>query len=441
MFRVEGWPHLYRHKNGTLYYVRRVPTDIAEAIGGRQFKRSLKHRDERLAGAKSAYDTIHREVEVYISKIRQGAGAGDAQREYELAVVRAQRMGFEFRPMDELANDVDVGELIDRLIAVEQKIGDADDKDVDAVLGAVSRPEITLRGALERYIEINKNELRDKNPNQQKRWRNPLYLAVKNFTDLIGDKGLPEITRDDALKFREWWIDERIGRDVGTANTANKNLMALRKIFRVVNDTHRLGLENPFHGLSIGGGQVQTRVSLTREWIEKAMFKAGTLSGLNAEARGVILAMADTGARVNEITGLEEADIVLDAPVPHILIRPNSTRSLKTAHSDRTIPLVGVALAAMKDNPRGFPRYAGKNASASATINKYLRENELLPEGASLYGLRHGFQDRLIEIEAPERIQADVMGHKTLRPKYGKGPSLSQMQEWLQRTALSPGKS
>lgn len=436
MLRVDVWPYLYRHKNGTLYYIRRVPTDIAEVIGERQFKRSLKHRDERLAGAKNAYDAVHREVESYISKIRNGADVNDTQRTYELAVVRAQRLGFEFRTIDELVNDVDVGELVDRLIAVEEKIGDVDDPDVDAVLGAVVRPEITVTGAMERYVDLNKNELREKNANQKKRWKNPLDLAVRNFVDLVGDKPLGDITRDDALKFREWWIDERIGKDVATANTANKNLMALRKIFRIVNDTHRLGLENPFHGLSIGGGVAEERVSLDREWIEGVMFKPGALSGLNAQARGVVLAMADTGARVNEITGLEKEDIILDGPVPHISIRPNATRSLKTAHSERTIPLIGSALVAMKENPEGFSRYAGKNASASGAINKFLRENELLPPGATLYGLRHGFQDRLIEVEAPERIQADLMGHKTLRPKYGKGPSLQQMHQWLKKTAL-----
>ena len=92
----------------------------------------------------------------------------------------------------------------------------------------------------------------------------------------------------------------------------------------------------------------------------------------------------------------------------------------------------------MRENPNGFPRYAGKNAAASGVINKYLRENGLLPEGGTLYGLRHGFQDRLIEVEAPERIQADLMGHKIQRPKYGKGPSLAQMREWLEKTALHP---
>ena len=168
------------------------------------------------------------------------------------------------------------------------------------------------------------------------------------------------------------------------------------------------------------------------------MLTQATLSGLNDQARGVILAMADTGARVNEITGLETADIKLTAEVPHIIIQQNSVRALKTERSERVIPLVGAALTTMQEHPAGFPRYAGKNASASAAINKYLKSQNLLPDGATLYDLRHGFQDRLIEVEAPERVQADLMGHKTLRPKYGKGPSLQQLREWLLRIALKP---
>ncbi|MEM7237036.1 MAG: integrase, partial [Pseudomonadota bacterium] len=277
-----------------------------------------------------------------------------------------------------------------------------------------------------------------KNASQRRRWRNPLDLAVRNFVDLVGPRSLDRITRDDALKFREWWVETRIGRDVASANTANKNLMALRKIFRVVNDTHRLGLENPFQGLSISDRGPGQRVSLTRDWLESTMLTKDALTGLNAEARGVILAMADTGARVNEITGLAPEDIVLAAPVPHLILRPNAIRTLKTAHSERMIPLVGRALRVMTEHPTGFPRYAGKNASASGAINKYLRNHGLLPDGAALYGLRHGFQVRLIEVEAPERIQADLTGHKTLRPKYGKGPSLEQMQEWMQKIALHP---
>jgi hypothetical protein len=41
-------------------------------------------------------------------------------------------------------------------------------------------------------------------------------------------------------------------------------------------------------------------------------------------------------------------------------------RKLKTEDSEREIPLLGVALAAMKLQPKGFPRYRDKSASLSA---------------------------------------------------------------------------
>ncbi|MEM7653633.1 MAG: hypothetical protein AAF220_10685, partial [Pseudomonadota bacterium] len=438
MHRIAGWPYVYRRGNGALYYVRRVPTDIADIIEERQFKRSMKHRDHRLPAFKAAYDSVHREVETYIAKIRSGRAAPEAQRRYQEAVLRAQRLGFDLRPMDTLADEsVSIDELMDRLLAVEERLSAHCDPTVDAVLGAVNRPAITFAGALEMYEDLQKIELRGKNANQLRRWRNPLELAVRNFEEAVGKRSLDHITRDDALSFREWWA-ARIGLDVESANTANKNLMALRKIFRTINDTHRLGLDNPFDGLRIAEQGKATRLSIPREWLEQTLLAGDALDALNAEAKGVIGVMADTGARVNEITGLAPADINLDADVPHILIRANSIRSLKTAHSERVIPLVGVALTAMRASPDGFPRYAGKNSTASAAINKYLRNNDLLPPSASLYGLRHGFQDRLIEVEAPERIQADLMVHKTLRPKYGKGPSLQQMRAWLEKTALHP---
>ncbi|MEM7237128.1 MAG: DUF6538 domain-containing protein [Pseudomonadota bacterium] len=146
MQRLEGWPYVYRRQNGTLYYVRRVPSDLAEALTERQFKRSLKHRDQRLPAFKAVYDAVHREVEAYIAKVRRGLAVSDACSAYRLASLRAQRLGFDLRPMDELASDaVSVDDLVDRLIAVEGKIGDARDPDVDAVLGAVETPSICTR--------------------------------------------------------------------------------------------------------------------------------------------------------------------------------------------------------------------------------------------------------------------------------------------------------
>lgn len=204
MQRIGGWPHVYRRDNGALYYVRRVPQDVSAVISEQQFKRSLRHRDQRLPAFKSAYDAVHREVETYIAKVWSGRAAPDAQRRYQEAVIRAQRLGFDLRPMDTLADQsVSVDELLDRLIAIEGKIGDRPTQETNAVLGAVKRPALTLPMALEIYEGLQKTELRGKNANQLRRWRNPLLLAIRNFEEVIGARTLHEITRDDALNFQD----------------------------------------------------------------------------------------------------------------------------------------------------------------------------------------------------------------------------------------------
>lgn len=110
---------------------------------------------------------------------------------------------------------------------------------------------------------------------------------------------------------------------------------------------------------------------------------------------------------------------------------------MKTDYCIREIPLVGVSLWAPKQARDGFPRYAKRNASLSALLNKYLSSNDLLPSpNHSFYSLRHTFQDMLTEVEAPDRIQAELMGHKYIRPKYGKGPSLEQKLRWLEKIAF-----
>jgi integrase len=98
-----------------------------------------------------------------------------------------------------------------------------------------------------------------------------------------------------------------------------------------------------------------------------------------------------------------------------------------------------VALAAMKLRPKGFPRYRDKSASLSATVNKFLRVNGLRPtKDHSLYSLRHSFKDRLVAAEAPDGLIDSLMGHKTYKPKYGRGPSLELKLKFLEAIALRP---
>jgi integrase len=111
---------------------------------------------------------------------------------------------------------------------------------------------------------------------------------------------------------------------------------------------------------------------------------------------------------------------------------------LKTEDSAREIPLVGVALKALSLRPRGFPKYHDNATSLSATVNKFLLENKLRPtRDHSVYSLRHSFRDRLVAVETPDSLIDSLMGHKTYKPKYGKGPSLELKLKFLDMIAFS----
>jgi len=100
------------------------------------------------------------------------------------------------------------------------------------------------------------------------------------------------------------------------------------------------------------------------------------------------------------------------------------------------MPLVGISLTAMRRHPDGFPRYAGKDRF-SDDMNRYLRQKGLLEsEEHTVYGLRHSFEDRLLSLDVPDRLAADLMGHATQRERYGSGASLVQKLEALGRLAL-----
>ena len=76
------------------------------------------------------------------------------------------------------------------------------------------------------------------------------------------------------------------------------------------------------------------------------------------EPRWSVALINDTGMRLSEAAGLAREDIVLDADIPHVIIRPHTWRRLKTKGSERTLPLVGASLWAAEgavEASRHFP--------------------------------------------------------------------------------------
>jgi integrase len=274
-------------------------------------------------------------------------------------------------------------------------------------------------------------------PDQQRKWRTAKKRAVEILIEQRGDKALQDLTREDALAFADWWEDRVVNEGI-SAGTANKNISHIGGMIRAVNKRLQLRLDNVFAGTRIEGGRDGKRSPFSVDFIRRTILARGALDDLNDEARAIVHVVMETGARPSEIANLTASRIMLDADIPHIQIA-GDRRLLKTEHSERVIPLVGMALDAMTHNTGGFPRYFDRGSTLSAALMKHFKKEKLLPTPKhSIYSFRHSFKDRLKAVEAPEELIDELMGHSTGKPKYGDGYGLELKFKYLSAIAFAP---
>lgn len=417
-------------RSGIYYYVRRVPKAFV-AFDERVIVRISLKTGERQEAIKGAI-VAERELETLWASLA-AQGGPDAWRRYHAALERARLEGFAYRSAAEIAQGK-LSEILDRLESLEDRPRDRSAS--AALLGREAKPELILSEARKLWFSYSAGKLLGKRKDQIKRWEDARILAVNEFVDCIGeDKPIGAVTRDDARKFQEVWLarirDEGYGR-----NQMNKQIGHLSTMFSTLSEELKLNLDPVFAKLAVTELK-RARPPFSRAWVESKILAPGALAGLNLDARVALLVCAETGMGAEEVTSLREATIHLKAAVPYVSIVSREGAMQKNAeYRPRDIPLVGIALAAMKLRPAGIERYYDKNTGLSAAVNKYLTENNLLEsEKHSLYSFRHSFQDRLTAAEAPDRIQADLMGHKYTRERYGKGPDLAQKRRWLAKIA------
>ena len=168
---------------------------------------------------------------------------------------------------------------------------------------------------------------------------------------------------------------------------------------------------------------------------------------LDDDIRWLVAIIFDTGMRLSEAAGLMLSDLHLDAETPHIHLVPHPHRRLKTASSERKIPLIGLSLWAAKRLKQHstslycFPRYTNSERcisnSASAAINKWIKtvggSNDVI------HGLRHSFRDRLRAVEAPTDMIDQLGGWalKSVGQGYGDGYSSDLTSRYLQKISNS----
>ena len=371
---------------------------------------------------------------------------------YKAAQTRALAYGFTYKPSSTLARDLATVEKVDRLlerVELIEKGRDASGKpapaETEALLGGVERPKrpsLTVSQAFVLYLDkIAFDEIAKKSEKQRYSWEKTKRTSINYFIDVIGDVPMEDITREMAMSYRSWWIERMLPGDEqikpAKANTANRHIGNMRRLYEDY-FTH-IGEEerpNPFRKMFFKDTDQDAKVPpFENDWVRTKVLQLGLFADLNDELMLMIYVLIETGARISEVCNLQPEQIHLDCDVPYIAIRPKG-RELKTHTSRRDLPLVGVALEAMRQAPEGFPRYRDKGELVSANLMKAFRQRELFPTPDHvIYSFRHAFEDRMLEVGIDYGMRCYLMGHKNNRPDYGKKGSLEYRRDLLLKIA------
>lgn len=424
-------------RQGVWNFLRRVPSEYAHLDTRGNVKLSTKIKvaaDRKGTKASRVAAQMNATLEAYWRGLAERKTA-EAKQTYLDAVKLARSLGLDYQTPSAWAT----ASINDVLARIETVVANGMINNTPmrrAALGAVDKPSIMLSTLYDEYEATQKLTLSKMSPDQQRKWKSAKKRAVEILIERIGDKALHQLTRDDALNFADWWEDRVITEGIG-AGTANKNISHIGGMIRAINKRMKLGLDDVFAATRIEGGRDGKRAPFPVKFIRDVILAPGKLDELNDDARDVVYAVMETGARPSEIVNLTPQRIVLDAKIPYVRIKAEG-RLLKTEHSERDIPLVGLALEAMKRHADGFPRYFDKGSNLSATLMKHFKKHGLLPsEKHTVYSFRHSFKDRLKSAEAPEELIDELMGHTTDKPKYGDGYGLKQKQKHLRAIAFT----
>jgi len=423
----------YVRRGKWFHYMRRVPKHISRFDKRQHVRIALKTKDEKEAQRLAAiYDNF---IERYWRDLIKSGQSDDDLQKFQQASAVAKAHGFAYKDMTAIL-DSPLDEVLSRIeVAVDDISGKA-----PALLGGAKKAGLTLRECPEKFWPLCADRLLGKSEHQIRKFRNPRRAAIEKLIEAVGNLDVSAIQRSHIIQFRNWLL-EKIAAGAMTGNTANKQIGYVKAMLHAValNEEINVDFKHLFAEIRMKEEAV-SRPPFEASYVQNTLLNGQVLNGLNDDARMLVYLMAETGARPSEIIGILPEEFFLDEAVPHFLIQENEIRTLKTKTSERKIPLVGIGLiVARKIAKTGLTRYWKNPDSASGTISKYLRENDLTatPKHA-LYSLRHTFKDRLRDAGAPEEVIDELMGHKKFGPKYGRGHMLESKHEWLQKIAFDP---
>lgn len=438
-------------KRGETFHLRmRVPRRYASVTKGKhEIQRSLRTGDEKLARTRLLI--TEQQILADLDLLLAGRSNPGSIEHFNALNGLAASRGFSYRTSAELA-DGSMQDLLDRFTSLKSRKDSPDSLATMALLGAVERPKLTITEVAASMGGRFPEELKHKNERQQSVWRARWVRPTAKVVEMLGmDPVFLEIQRRDAVAFRDALRDQVL-EDKMSGRTAQKEIQLLNLMWAKFHQN--LGVDerdaplSPFGGLSKGFSRMDEdegrKLQVPLEIIEERIVRRGALDFMNQELRDITLVLVETGARQSEITDIPPHSIFLDAPIPHIWIRRETgiwAREIKNKPSKRKIPLVGVALEAMRRHPRGFPQYRSKG-TYSAAANKALHAHGVLPDEITIGGLRHSFESRLKNAGVANDDRAELMGHSVKKARgrvvYGDDLELLHKLKFHQSIMITP---
>ena len=250
-------------------------------------------------------------------------------------------------------------------------------------------------------------------------------IGFENFIRVNGDVAIDEISRDQVMAY----VADCRAR--GHAETSIKRrLGALGAVVNRFYQDRDITRRNPFHRvpLKAGGATKEDRIPLDEEQVAAFDDYLRRATGLRPRTLGLLWLVRSSSLGPSEAAGLESADIVLEHDVPHVVVRPNSLRDLKVKSRRRLFPLVGEVLEHVSE----ISCNSFNSNATSALLNKHLRQAiDLLPK-QSVYSFRHRMKDRLYAAGATRDQAIYLMGHSasSAHDRYGSSsPELAQLRD------------
>lgn len=395
-----------------------------------------------------------------------GAEPLSAKSRYKIAAELATSRGVIYRTSDELATG-DVKDIVSRIEQLQSSGEGPGSALSEALLGGIPAPRRTLLELAEEMDELNPYEVDNKNKQQMHDWKQKWRRVSKRLVDALNVKDIPvDDIRPEHIRKLKDGLQEKVDAGELDVTSANKDLQYLQRMIRNHHeDLERDNPPNPTAGIrckAVIRRKKSRKPPIPMPYLQKWIILANWRQ-INDELRDIMLVCLETGCRESEIFNLPPDAIVLEHPIPHIIVQEEEgneqgegKRQIKTASSERRVPLVGVALEAMQRHPQGFPRYrnnrnfsnaASKSMRAAGLIpaepvaSKRMAKGKSKPIFVTAGGVRHSFEDRLEAIGVAMDTRGELLGHDVARVRgrehYG-DKTLEQRLELHRRIMITP---